>query len=75
MSLSGIWILKAGLQFNADFVSKIVKVHDFVPDLKVDRYMPVTIDYATLLFYQQSTKLIAKTEANLRTNLSSLTIS
>ena len=75
LSCSVVGTLKANLQFNAYLFSKIGKVHDFMPDLKVDRYMPVTIDYATLPFYLQRTKLLVRTEANLQTNLSSLTIS
>ena len=40
----------------------------------VDRFMPVAIDRTTLLFYRQRTKLIIRTEANLCTYLSTLTI-
>ena len=39
------------LKFDAYLKSKIVKAHDFMPDLKVDRFMPVIIDFTTLLFY------------------------
>ena len=57
-----------GLQFNAYSVSKVVKkVHDFVPDLKVDRFMP--------LICRQRIKLLVRTEAKLLTYFSYLTIS
>ena len=36
---------KLGLQFNAYLLSKVVKAHDFMPDLKVDRFMPVIIEF------------------------------
>ena len=41
------------LQFDTYLVSKVVKVHDFMPDLKVVRLMPVVIDHTTLNFYRQ----------------------
>ena len=40
-----------GLQFNAYLLSKVVMAHDFMPDLKVDRFMPDIIYLTTLLFY------------------------
>ena len=36
----GFELLMSGLQFDAYFVNKVVKVHDFMPDLKVHRFMP-----------------------------------
>ena len=53
--------------------AKVVKVHDFMPNLKVGRFMPVVVDNTTLLFCRR--RILVTTEANLRTNLSSLTIS
>ena len=40
------WIEPSMLELNLDsyFVKKVVEVHDFVPDLKVDRFMPFVID-------------------------------
>ena len=64
-----------GLQFVFYLVSKAVQVHAFMPDLKVGRFMPVVGDNTTLLFCRRRMKLLVTTEANLRTNLSSLTIS
>ena len=55
VSQAGFEPLKLGLYFNVYLVSKIIKVHDFMPDPKVGQFMC--------------------TEANLRTNLSSLMIS
>ena len=52
-----------------------IEAHDFMPDLKVGRFMPVVVDNTTLLFCRRRMKLLVTTEANLRTNLSSLTIS
>ena len=54
---------------------KFVKAPNFVPDVKVVRFMPIVIDWRTLLVYQQRTKSIITIEANLRTYLSFLTIS
>ena len=45
-----------------------------MPDLKVERFMPVVIERTTHLVYQQFTKSIIRTEDNLRTYLSSLII-
>ena len=39
------------LQFDTHSVSKVFKAHDFMPDLKVDQYMPVVIDRMNLLLY------------------------
>ena len=64
-----------GLQFVFYLVSKAVQVHAFMPDLKVGRLMPVVVDNTTLLLCRRRMKLLVTTEANLRTNLSSLTIS
>ena len=38
------------LKFDAYLACKIVKAHDFMPDLKVDRPIPIAIDQTTLLF-------------------------
>ena len=38
----------SGSLLDTYLVSKIVKVHDFVPDLKVGRVMPVVINPTTL---------------------------
>ena len=38
------------LQLKVYLVFKVDKVQDFVPDLKVGRFMPIFIDYTTLLF-------------------------
>ena len=54
---------------------KFVKAPNFVPDVKVVRFMPIVIDWRTLLVYQQRTKSIITIKANLRTYLSFLTIS
>ena len=64
-----------GLQFVFYLVSKAVQVHAFMLDLKVGRFMPVVVDNTTLLFCRRRMKLLVTTEANLRTNLSSLRIS
>ena len=53
------------LQFDAYVVGKVVKEHDFMPDLKVDRFMPVVTDHTTLLFYRQRTNSLIRTEATL----------
>ena len=49
--------------------------HDFMPDLKVDRFMPIIIEHTALIFYRRRTTLFIRTKANLWTYLSSLTIS
>ena len=54
------------LLFDADLVSKVVEAHDFMPDLKVDRFMPAVIDYATHLICRQRIKSLLKTQAKLR---------
>ena len=43
----GFELLMSGLQFDAYLVNKVVKAHDFMPDLKVDQFMPVVIDHTT----------------------------
>ena len=50
-----------GLLFDAYLVSKVVKAHDFMPDLKVGRYMPVVNDAMNLLFHRQRTLSLVKT--------------
>ena len=47
----GFELLMSGLQFDAYLVNKVVKAHDFMPDLQVDQYMPVVIDCMNLLLY------------------------
>ena len=69
MSLNVTW---PGLEFDACLVSKVVKAHNFMPDLKVDRLMPVVIDHTTLKVLLTKYEI---TEANVSTYLSSLTIS
>ena len=34
-----------------------IEAHDFMPDLKVGRVMPIVIDHTTLLFHWRQTKL------------------
>ena len=51
ISPAGFEPSKLGLYFNVYLVSKIVKVHDFMPDPKVGQFMRVVIDDTTLLFY------------------------
>ena len=75
MSLSGIQNLNAWVAVDAYLVSKVFKVLDFMPDLKVGQFMPVVIDLTTLLFHRQRLKSLFGIEANLHTYSSSLTIS
>ena len=49
VSLSGIQNLNAWVAVDAYLVSKVFKVLDFMPDLKVGQF----IDLTTLLFHQQ----------------------
>ena len=49
------------LQFDAYFTSKVDAAHDFMPDLNVGQFMPVVIEYMTLLFYRQRTKSLVIT--------------
>ena len=53
------------LQLDAYLMSKVVEAHDFMPDLKVDRFMPIIIEHTALLFYRRRTTLFIRTEANL----------
>ena len=68
VSLSdGTRTLNPVMQFAASLASKVVKAHDFMPELKVGRFMPVVIVHTTLLLHQRGTKLFNKTEANVHT--------
>ena len=42
-----------------------IEAHDFMPDLKVDRFMPVVINHTILMFYRQIRESIDRTEADL----------
>ena len=42
-----------------------IEAHDFMPDLKVDRFMPVVINHTILMFYRQIMESIDRTEADL----------
>ena len=59
------------LQGDAHLLSKVFKALDFMPDQKVDRFMPVVIDVVidckTLMFCCRRTKSLIRTEANFRT--------
>ena len=46
-----------GLQFDANLVNKVAEAHDFVPDLKVGRFMPIVIHPTTLLFFRQKNEI------------------
>ena len=50
-----------------NLVSKVFKVLAFVPDLKVDRFIPIVNDHTTLRFYGAITKLLVRMEVNFRT--------
>ena len=43
-----------------------IEAHDFMPDVKVGRFMPIVNDHTTLQFYRQGTKLLVRTEVNFR---------
>ena len=64
-----------GLQVVVDLVSKLLKARDFMPDLKVGRYVPVAMNNKTHMLDQWRLKLLVRIEANLSMYLSSLTIS
>ena len=55
----------SGLQFVTYLASIVFKAHDFMPDLKVDRFMPVVINHTILMFYRQIMESIDRTEADL----------
>ena len=57
MSFSGIPTLNVWIAFVTYLANTVFKAHDFMPDLKVDQFMPVVIDRTTLLFYQQKNKI------------------
>ena len=57
MSFSGIPTLNVWIAFVTYLANTVFKAHDFMPDLKVDQFMPVVIDCTTLLFYQQKNKI------------------
>ena len=67
-----------GLHFDAYLVSKDVKVHDFMPDLKVGRFgrfMSVVIFRTKLLFLLTMYEITQEQKAKHGTHFSSLTIS
>ena len=41
--------LMSALQFDAYSANKVVKAHNFMPDLKVSRFVPVVVNHTTLL--------------------------
>ena len=45
-----------GLQFDTYLVNKVAEAHDFVPDLKVGRFMPIVFDHTALQFHRKRTK-------------------
>ena len=63
-----------GLHFDAYLVSEDVKEHDFMPDLKVGRFMSVVIFRTKLLFLLTKYEITQEQKAKHRTYFSSLTI-
>ena len=57
MSFSRIPTLNVWITFVTYLANTVFKAHDFMPDLKVDQFMPIVIDRTTLLFYQHKTKI------------------
>ena len=45
-----------------------IEAHDFMPDLKVGRFVPIVNDQTTLQFYQLRTKLFVRTLLKFHTN-------
>ena len=57
----------SALQFDADLASKVVEAHNFMPNVKVGRFVPL-LSSTTQLFFcaDEERKLFVGTKANLR---------